>query len=382
MEDRILMIEENDEEITEEQKEALYKRVEELKYSNAALRAENAMFEQFIGRLDPQELLTPAGGEGPGVTGSSQQEGGGWRRRSRANISDRLQLLTLEQKLYMAQREVRETQEDQEKLKQKYERTQDDYKASMEEAELRLAEIKKAKYKFERKLLKPMKDNRLVMKEPEKVLQYMEDKLKVSQLEKFHWRNQALKVHEKKLLQQLQQKKEMGKVKYEDFFQEYNESRVDKNLDELQINSLKVQRVLTSHKEKLQSVTLESTELSNDISKRKQLLAKIEEEIQRAEEERLKAEAFNQHLHRQLTHYQAPDITEYMYVKDKLKKLRQSVHTWERKVGIAEMALKTHTNRWSKPRSTLTPANSAEAGSQPGGQRLPLKLPSIAEHNT
>ncbi|XP_023137094.2 coiled-coil domain-containing protein 113 isoform X2 [Amphiprion ocellaris] len=382
MEDGLLMIEENGEEVTDEQKEALYKRVEELKYSNAVLRAENAMFEQFLGRLDPQELLAPAEGEGPGVKGSSQLEGGGWRRRSRANISDRLQLLTLEQKLYMAQREVRETREDQEKLKQKYERTQDEYKAPMEEAELCLAEIKKAKYEFERKLLKPMKDNRLAMKEPEKVLQYIEDKLKVSQLEKFHLKNQALKVHKKKLLQQLQQKKEIGKVQYEDFFQEYNESRVDKNLDELQINSLKVQRVLSSHKEKLQSATLESAELSNDIRKRRQLLSKIEEEIQHAEEERLKAEAFNQHLRRQLTHYQAPDITEYMYVKDKLKKLRQNVHTWERKVGIAEMALKTHTKAWSKPRSTLTPANSVVAGSQPGDHRLPVKLPNIAENNT
>lgn len=36
--------------------------------------------------------------------------------------------------------------------------------------------------------------------------------------------------------------------------------------------------------EMLQSVTWESTELSNDITKRKQMLAKIEEEIQHAEE--------------------------------------------------------------------------------------------------
>ncbi|XP_008299360.1 cilia- and flagella-associated protein 263 [Stegastes partitus] len=106
----------------------------------------------------------------------------------------------------------------------------------------------------------------------------------VNQLEKFNLKNRALKVQEKKLLQQLQRKKELGKVEYEDFFQEYNEPRVEKNLDELQINSLKVQRVLSSHKEKLQRVTLESTELSSDISRRRQLLAKLEEEIQQAEE--------------------------------------------------------------------------------------------------
>lgn len=36
--------------------------------------------------------------------------------------------------------------------------------------------------------------------------------------------------------------------------------------------------------EKLQSVTRESTELSDDITKKKQMLAKLEEEIVRAEE--------------------------------------------------------------------------------------------------
>lgn len=50
------------------------------------------------------------------------------------------------------------------------------FQASLEEAELRLAEIRKAKSEFERKLLKPLKDNRLETKKPEKVLQYIEDK--------------------------------------------------------------------------------------------------------------------------------------------------------------------------------------------------------------
>lgn len=49
------------------------------------------------------------------------------------------------------------------------------------------------------------------------------------------------------------------------------------------------------------------------------------------------AEALNHKLRRQLRDYQAPDITEYVHVKDKYKKLKQSIHTWERKVGIAEV---------------------------------------------
>uniref|UniRef100_A0A3Q3C7Q2 Cilia- and flagella-associated protein 263 n=1 Tax=Haplochromis burtoni TaxID=8153 RepID=A0A3Q3C7Q2_HAPBU len=370
MEDELSLIEENDE-VTQEQKELIYKRIEELKHSNAALLAENDMFESFICRLDPQDLLSQAGGEGAGATRSLKLGAGGvgWRRKSRSNISDRFQPLTLEQKLCVAQREVRETQQDREKLKLKSEKNKDNYKASMKEAELCLADVRKAKNDFERRLVKPTKDNTLEMKEPEKVLQYIEDKLKVTQLETLNVKNQALKLHEKKLLQQLQQKKEMGKAEYEEFFQEYDEPRPDKNLDELQINSLKVQRVLSSHKEKLQSVTLMSAELSNDIAKVRQMLAKIEEELEHAEEHSA-AEALNHKLRRQLRDYQAPDITEYMHVKDKYKKLKQSIHTWERKVGIAEMAFKTHTKVWNK-----------QVGTSSGEHQIPIKLPHIAAHN-
>lgn len=51
-------------------------------------------------------------------------------RRQRSNISDRVHELTLEQKLYVVQREVTETQQDREKLKQKYQRIQDNYKVT------------------------------------------------------------------------------------------------------------------------------------------------------------------------------------------------------------------------------------------------------------
>lgn len=52
--------------------------------------------------------------------------------------------------------------------------------ASLKEAELRVAEIRKAKNDFEHKLHKRMTDKRLEMKEPEKCLQYLEDKAKVT----------------------------------------------------------------------------------------------------------------------------------------------------------------------------------------------------------
>lgn len=52
----------------------------------------------------------------------------GKRQKSRSSLSDGLHELTLEQKLYVAQRAVAETKQDQKKLKQRYERIQDNYK--------------------------------------------------------------------------------------------------------------------------------------------------------------------------------------------------------------------------------------------------------------
>jgi len=54
-------------------------------------------------------------------------------------------------------------------------------------------------------------------------------------------------------------------------------------------------------------------------------------------QERLKAEALNQRLRRQMADYQAPDVADYMLAKDKHKKLQRSIHAWERKFGVAEV---------------------------------------------
>ncbi|KAL6107047.1 ccdc113 [Pungitius sinensis] len=383
MEGELSLTEEKGKEVPQEQRELFYKQVDELKCSNAALLAEIDMLERFISRIDPQDLVPNAGGDGLGAAGASNLEGGvgGQRRMSRSNIPEPLQQLTLEQMLYVAQREVTETRADLEKARRRNERIQDHYKASLKEAEWHLADIRKAKKKFESKVLEPLQDKGLEIKEPEKVLQYIKDKSKVTQMEKFNLKSRTLQTYKKKLQQQLQQKKEAGKAEYEDFFQEYHEQQINNSLEELTVNNSKALRVLGSHKEKLQSVTAEAAQLSDDIANRKQLLVKMEEKLQHAEEERCKAEALNKHLRRQMRDYQAPDIPEYMHVKDKHKKLQRSIRTWERTSGITELALKTDSKARSTQSTTLTPAGRAGAGNQTGEQHVSLKLPHIAENN-
>uniref|UniRef100_A0A1A8BRR3 Coiled-coil domain containing 113 n=1 Tax=Nothobranchius kadleci TaxID=1051664 RepID=A0A1A8BRR3_NOTKA len=344
MEDKM---KENTKKVTEH-KTLLVKHQKDLRDPNVALLAENHVFECFIKRLDPKEFQGD-GGEGQQAAGHSQLDCVNVDRRQKPRYisSDCDQLLTLEQKIFLIQREITDTRKDHEELKQKYEKIQDNYKAAVKEAELRLAEIRKSKKEFEHRLMKSMKDGLLEMKEPEKVLQYTEDRSKIVQLERFNLKNQALKVQEKTLLQKLLQKNEMEKAEYQVYFLEYDEPRFDRSLDEHRCNYSKVQHVLSVHKE------------------------------------RLKVEDKNRLLREQLAHHQAPGITEYVCAKDKHKKLQQSIHKWETKVGVAEMALKTHRRKWSQQRAISSPESRIKFGITSSGDcQSPVKLPHIAETNT
>lgn len=71
------------------------------------------------------------------------------------------------------------------------------FQSFIKEADLRSTEIKKAKRDFERRFLKPMKGSFLEVKEPEKVLQHIEDKSKVKS-----GFSQIISAHARKLFEQ------------------------------------------------------------------------------------------------------------------------------------------------------------------------------------
>ncbi|XP_051917732.1 coiled-coil domain-containing protein 113 isoform X2 [Hippocampus zosterae] len=287
------------------------------------------------------------------------------RQTSEANLHDGLWQLTLIQKMYVAQREVAEMIRNQQKDKQRSERILATYKASFKEIELQRADISKDKNDFEHRFLKPMKMSEI--NEPEKVLYYIRSKS--TQCDKLKLKIQGLKAREKRLHLQLQEKRELRKAGLEDIFLEDSEPTID--LEELQVKRLQAQRSLNSHKEKLQHVTQECAQLSSDIMRMKEKLEKIEEDIFHAEEERSKAEAQNKQLRRQMSTYQAPDVAQYLQVKDKHKMLQQSVHTWQRKMT-------SKSKFWSQNRDSSV--NSADAGAANGECPNPVTLPYIKQH--
>lgn len=55
-------------------------------------------------------------------------------------------------------------------------------------------------------------------------------------------------------------------------------------------------------------------------------------------QERRREEVLNQRLRRQVAQYQAPGVAEYMQAKENHRRLLQSVHTWEKKVEVAQVS--------------------------------------------
>nr|XP_055048422.1 coiled-coil domain-containing protein 113 [Misgurnus anguillicaudatus] len=321
--------------------------VEDLKRRNAVLQAEVDMCERYTSWMEAESEM------------ASQMETSG-RKKTRAPTPGS-RLLTMEQQCEVAQSVHKQISEDLKRLKSDTERSLDNYKATLEEADVHLSEVKKESGQFNRDIGKALRDKKSVTMNVEKVIRYIEDRKKAKDnlIEKLHQQNAALLAHKRKLQIQIKQQEKMvqgltaldfEKLKIDNIKSQTqldNQNHKHLELKLLAVNTLKA---LNSTKEKLQTLTQESDALSSDIASRRRLMVKMEEETKQAEEERSKAEALNRKLRGQLADFQVPHVLEYIKVEDSHSQLVKSVKAWERKVEIAEMALKTYTKAWDKLR--------------------------------
>lgn len=203
--------------------EEVFKLLEETLRSNEVLRAENQMFEKYLKRVEPQISVTS--GHLTSVTTTQVEISarvGRKRSKSRSSASERSLKLTAEQKCDIAQREIEELREEIERLRDESERILDNYKAVMEEADVRVVEIRKSSYEFERDIVKGSINPRTGNIMAEKLVRYFEDRLRGREalIEKLRLKNSTLKVQRQKLHMQLKQKEEMGEVLHEVDFQQ------------------------------------------------------------------------------------------------------------------------------------------------------------------
>jgi len=350
--------------------EQIYQLLEETVRANEVLSTETQMFEKYLKRVEPKDLVgpTPTTLAAPtpsqssnDLTGISGGRGARKRSKSRSSTMDRTLRLSAEQKCDIAQREIEAYREAIEKLRDDSEKILDTFKAIIEEADIRSAEIKKASYEFERDVLKGAVNQRTGKVIAEKCSRYFDDKLRARDtlIEKLRLKNSTLKVQKKKLILQLKQKEEMGEVLHEVDFnqlkienQQYIEKIDERNQDLLRLKLMagNTLQVLNLYKKKLHTLTMESERLKSEITSRLDLLAKIDSETKQVEEERIKAEKINRKLRGQLGDYKVPDVMEYVSEKADLYELQKKVKSWERKVEIADMALKTHRKTWQQIR--------------------------------
>ncbi|KAK6185485.1 hypothetical protein SNE40_007707 [Patella caerulea] len=346
--------------------EKLFQLVNDTIEDNEILTAETHMFEKYLKRVEPKgesanllQSLHPAGGLAPSTSTQELRGMGRKRSKSRSSNIDRSLKLTAEQKCDISQREIEELREDKERVREDSERVLDNFKAIMEEADLRLAEMKKEYYEFERDIVKGAVNTRTNRVVSEKVIRYFEDKLRSRDtlIEKLRLKNSTLKVQKKKLHLQLKQKEEMGEVLHEVDFnqlkienQQYLEKIDERNQDLLRLKMMagNTTQVRNAYQKKLHTLEKESERLKSEISSRIDLLSRIDIETTVVEQERVKAEKINKNLRQQLTDYKVPAVMEYVTEKADLYDLQKKVKSWERKVEIADMALKTHRKTWKQ----------------------------------
>ncbi|MGH0121798.1 UNVERIFIED_CONTAM: hypothetical protein FKN15_068784 [Acipenser sinensis] len=325
---------------------------EELSHSNAAIKAETEVFERYFSRIDPKDLLPQTLAEQP-LLGLSAQEFSQFRGRrkskSRSMTAERLVRLTVEQKCDVAQRELEEMRDALERLKEGSERVLGNYKSFLDatnRGQLWLGCVDLCG--FVESTLVPQIPGVTLLSLP-----LQQDTL----IEKLRLKKAALKVQKRKLQMQLKQKEEMGEALHEVDFQQlkiensqYLEKIDERNQDLLGLKLLagNTLQVLSAYKKKLQNMTSESNNLTSELLSRKEMLMKIAAETIQVEEERSKAETVNKRLRGQLSDYQVPNVLDYVTGKASHSDLEQSVHIWERKVEISEMALKTHIQTWNK----------------------------------
>ncbi|XP_072492763.1 cilia- and flagella-associated protein 263 isoform X2 [Notamacropus eugenii] len=308
--------------------------VEELSYGNSSLKVETEMFEKYYNKLEPRDQRFPRMSDFKVTTDFTQFRG---RRKSKSRVTtDRLVVLTVDQKCDLALRELEDIKEETRQLRANSERELQRHEAIVEEAEIRWADIKKAVQDFEKDILNTISRKRGSAVATQRVLKYLEDR-------------------------NIRRKEEVGEALHDVDFQQLKIENVQflENIDQrnreliqLKLTAGNALHFLNLYKSKLHRATDTTTYMEKEIALRKEILEKIEKETIQAEEDRAKAEALNKKLRKRLATYKVPHVMMYVHEKVTNYELEKSIKTWERKVEIAEMSLKGYRKAWNRIKMT------------------------------
>ena len=162
---------------TEELEEAM----EEVQRDVDALLLENQLFQRYLNRNENDANLVEDK-----------------KKRGRRNVQ---QTLTIEQKLDVVQSELEDISQERNESKIASEKLIDTLRAVLEETDIRIAELKKDAYECKRDIVVGAENMRTGKTMAEKVVRYLEDKLRQrdAMIEKLRLKNATLKTQKGKV---------------------------------------------------------------------------------------------------------------------------------------------------------------------------------------
>ncbi|XP_026991423.2 coiled-coil domain-containing protein 113 isoform X2 [Tachysurus fulvidraco] len=263
--------------------------VEELRCANAFLQTENEMFECFLSRLDSLSLGSPLASQ------MEKEAGCGELSETSETSQEPSNLLKLEQKCYIAERELEEARKELEPFDTTSLSTNVNYyKAAIGNSDRRLAQIKRERHEFEEFVAKIRQITPVQAQRAQKIIGYIERQIKAKEVltERMHRRNKFLQIQNWKQQIMVQKKEQMqeklSRIDLEHLVQKNTQSRefLQKFQEQLLHHRMlvrKSQQVLNLYKERLKKEAMESESLSRKIASREEKLSKIREQQQKVE---------------------------------------------------------------------------------------------------
>nr|CCA23414.1 conserved hypothetical protein [Albugo laibachii Nc14] len=328
--------------------------LEELTRQNKYLQLENELFQSYAARCEDKLL---ADGIDDASVKEEKDSKASRLRRGRVQAT-----LKIEQKNNICIAELEEAKKQSGDMKINSERLIDTLRAVLEETDVRLAELRKDAYEFKRDVVVGAENFRTGKTIAEKMVRYLEEKLrqKDTAIEKLQLKNVVLQNQARTIESQLRHKEEMGDVlHYIDFHQLQIENKQyiakvgerNEELLKLKQASGKTVQLLNQLRKKLQELMEESDTIRVEIQSRKVLSEKVTEEIMQNTEQCEKGS-------KQALRYQSqqngdnqedsPQIMDHILQKAKIYEFRTEIKSLERKIEIAERAVKVQRAQMQK----------------------------------
>lgn len=319
-----------------------------MRRGNGKLELENTLFQSYLERAAARNPAAFATDDKSRAAAVQRKQGA-------------MKKVGLEQyhKYEVAVQEMDDIREETEELRASHEKLVDSLRASMEETDIRISEIKKDAYEFKRDIVIGAESARTGKTVAEKVVRYMDEKIrsKGAAAEKLRLKNSQLKAQVAKLEGQLQQKEDMGEVLHVIDFdqlkienQQYLEKIEERNneLLRLKLTTGNTIHVLNDIKQKLGTMNEESEWLKGETGSRREMLAKLNDEVKRVEQERERAARLERKAKREVPVQETskmPQVLEYVQQKAEAFELQKHIAAMKKKCELAEMALKTEMRR-------------------------------------